>query len=100
MFRCFFTGPDGHFVGATKVDGPEKDVAIEEARRVLQAGEVRRAIGFEVWRAAELVFSSATQPSPQSWPGASASGRSGSRAARPAATEAGEARDPGWNRAG
>jgi hypothetical protein len=100
MFRCFFMGPDGHFVGATNVEGAEEDVAIEEARRVLQAGEVRQAIAFEVWRAAELVFSSATRPPLRLWPGASASSRPRSGAFRPAATEAGEARNPGSDRAG
>ena len=33
MFRCFFLGPDGHFVGAKEVEAPEKHAAIEEARR-------------------------------------------------------------------
>jgi hypothetical protein len=90
MFRCFFLAPDGHFVGAKEVEEPEEDAAIEEARRVLQAGEVRRATGFEVWRRAEMVFSSVTRPPPsssRSSSGVSASGRSGSGVFRPAATE-------------
>ena len=61
MFRCFFMGWDGHFVGTMHVEAPEEDTAIEEARRVLQAGEVRRATGFEVWRGAEMIFSSEPQ---------------------------------------
>jgi hypothetical protein len=64
MFRCFFLGPDGRFVGAKEVEAPEKHAAIEEVRRVLQAGEVRQATGFELWRGAEMVFSSAPQPPP------------------------------------
>jgi len=32
MFRCFFMGSDGHFVGAIHVETPEEDTAIEEAR--------------------------------------------------------------------
>jgi hypothetical protein len=101
MFRCFFLGPDGHFVGAMEVEEPEEYAAIEEARRVLQAGEVRRATGFEVWRGAEMVFSSATPPrpsSPRSSSGASAAGRPGNGAFQPA-PEAGEVWGPGSGRA-
>jgi hypothetical protein len=61
MFRCFFMGSNGHFVGAIHVESPEEDTAIEEARRVLQKGEVRRATGFEVWQGTKMIFSSEPQ---------------------------------------
>jgi len=99
MFRCFFLGPDGHFVGAKEVEAPEKHAAIEEARKVLRAGEVRRATGFELWRGAEMVFSSAPKHPPSS-------PRSPSRASGPDRSEAGASRQAapevveigeGWN---
>ena len=92
MFRCFFLGPDGHFVGAKEVEAPEKHAAIEEARKVLRAGEVRQATGFELWRGTEMVFSSA--PSRASGPDRSEAG-----ASRQAAPEVVEARAPGSGRA-
>ena len=85
MFRCFFLAPDGHFVGAKEVEEPEEYAAIEEARRVLRAGEVRRATGFEVWCGARMIFSSAPRPLPSAPPpssGLSAPGRPGSGAFR------------------
>ena len=92
MFRCFFLGPDGHFVGAKEVEAPEKHAAIEEARKVLRAGEVRQATGFELWRGTEMVFSSA--PSRASGPDRSEAG-----ASRQAAPEVVEVRAPGSGRA-
>jgi hypothetical protein len=102
MFRCFFLGPDGHFVGAKEVEAPEKHAAIEEVRRVLQAGEVRQATAFELWRGTEMVFSSVPQPppsSPRSPSRASGPDRSEAGAFRQAAPEVVEARAPGSGRA-
>jgi hypothetical protein len=102
MFRCFFLGPDGHFVGAKEVEAPEKHAAIEEARRVLQAGEVRQATGFELWRGTEMIFSSAPRPppsSPRSPSRASGPDRLEADAFRQAAPEVAEAQAPGSGRA-
>ena len=102
MFRCFFLGPDGHFVGAKEVEAPEKHAAIEEARKVLRAGEVRRATGFELWRGTEMVFSSAPRHPPSSprLPSrVSGPDRSEAGAFRQAAPDAAEARAPGSGRA-
>jgi hypothetical protein len=68
-YRCYFTDLDGHFVGVEEVDACALSGAITQARRILRAGGMRHAVGFEVWIGVDLLFTSCPRSAGPRLPG-------------------------------